>query len=148
MRSFALVLSMMISTICLAAAQDHSADEKKIADLEAVLGQAMIHMDTATLSRVVADDWTIQSDSGTTGTKTEFIDDVKSGKLVIKSFKLHDLHVRVFGNVGYVQGADDEKSSYAGQDHSGTYNWLDVWEKRNGQWVSVATQLTKVKAAE
>jgi hypothetical protein len=58
----------------------------------------------------------------------------------------YDLHVRVIGNVAFVQGFDDEKSSYKGKDNSGTYNWLDVWENRNGRWVSVATQLTKVEA--
>jgi ketosteroid isomerase-like protein len=128
----------------MAMAQGVSATEKKIADLEAALGQAMIQRDVATLSKLVADDWTIQSASGTMGTKAGFIEDVRSGTLVVKSFKLHDVHVRVLGNVAFVQGFDDEDSSYKGAASKGTYNWLDVWEKRDGRWVSLATQLTKV----
>jgi ketosteroid isomerase-like protein len=131
-----------------ATAQNIPATEKKIADFEAALGQAMIHKDVGTLSSLVADDWTIQNDSGAMGTKAGFISDVKSGALVVTSFKLHDVHVRVLGNVAFVQGFDDEESSYKGKESSGTYNWLDVWENRGGRWVSVATQLTRVEAKQ
>jgi len=128
----------------MAVAKDPVAAEKKIADLEAALGEAMIHKDVATLSALVADDWTIQSESGTMGTKAGFIDDVKSGALVVTAFKIHDVHVHVLGNMAYIQAFDDEQSSYKGHDNSGTYNWMDVWENRDGHWVSVATQLTRV----
>ena len=128
----------------MAVAKDPVATEKKIADLEAALGEAMIHKDVATLSALVADDWTIQSESGTMGTKAGFIDDVKSGALVVTAFKIHDVHVHVLGNMAYIQAFDDEQSSYKGHDNSGTYNWMDVWENRDGHWVSVATQLTRV----
>jgi hypothetical protein len=43
-----------------------------------------------------------------------------------------------------VQGFDDETSSENGKDTSGTYSWTDVFEKRNGHWVAVASQTTKV----
>ncbi len=146
MKRLVSILAASLLLTCTAIAKDVPATEKKIADFEADLGQAMIHRDIATLSKLVGDDWTIQNDSGATGTKAGFINDVQSGALVVTSFKLHDLHVRVIGNVAFVQGFDDEKSSYKGKENSGTYNWLDVWENRNGRWVSVATQLTKVQA--
>jgi ketosteroid isomerase-like protein len=146
MKRLILMLAVGLLIPHTAIAKDTSATEKKISDFEAALGQAMIHKDVATLSNLVADDWTIQNDSGAMGTKAGFISDVKSGTLVVTSFELHDVHVRVLGNVAFVQGFDDEKSSYNGKDNSGTYNWLDVWENRNGRWVSVATQLTRVEA--
>ncbi|RSL14974.1 uncharacterized protein DUF4440 [Edaphobacter aggregans] len=139
------IIAASVLLTCAAAAKDVPATEKKITDFEASLGQAMIDKNIATLSNLVADDWTIQNDSGTIGTKAGFINDVKSGALVVTSFKLHDVHVRVLGNVAFVQGSDDEISSYKGKVNSGTYNWLDVWENRDGRWVSVATQLTKVE---
>jgi ketosteroid isomerase-like protein len=142
------ILAANILLACTATAQNIPATEKKIANLEAALGQAMIHKDIATLSNVVADDWTIQNDSGAMGTKAGFISDVQSGALVVTTFKLHDLHIRVLGNVAFVQGFDDEESSYKGKPSNGTYNWLDVWEKRGGRWVSVATQLTRVEARQ
>ena len=107
----------------------------------------MIAKDTATLSRLVADDWTIQSESGAPGTKAGFIHDIGSGKLIVRRFDLHDLHVKVVGDVAWVFGTDDEISSYGGKQSNGRYNRLDVWVRRDGHWVSVATQLTRVKAA-
>jgi ketosteroid isomerase-like protein len=140
-------ISMLAASLLLsgmAVGKDPGATEKKITDLEVALGQAMIHKDVATLSTLVADDWTIQSESGTMGSKAAFINDVRSGALVVTTFKVHDVHVHVLGNVAYIQAFDDEHSSYKGHDNSGTYNWLDVWENRDGHWVSVATQLTRV----
>lgn len=142
------MISVLFATVLMsgiAMAEDVSVTEKKVADLEAALGQAMIHKDVATLSKLVADDWTMQSSSGTMGTKAGFIGDVRSGTLVVRSFKIHDMHVRVLGNVAFVQAFDDEETSYKGVASKGTYNWLDVWEKRDGQWVSLVTQLTKVE---
>ena len=121
------------------------ADERAIIAQEQELGRAMIGRDVAALSRIVGRDWVCQTASGTSG-KAQFIADIAGGKLVVRKFVLHDVHVRVFGNVAYLMAADDEVSSYAGVDGSGTYNWLDVWQKRDGRWVSVASQVTKVRA--
>jgi hypothetical protein len=145
MKRFVWMLAASLLLTYTATAKDSPATENKIAGFEEALGQAMIHKDIATLSNLVADDWTIQDKSGSMGTKAAFISDVKSGKLVVTSFKLHDLHVRVLGNVAFVQAFDDEISFYEGKESSGTYNWLDVWVNRDGRWVSVATQLTKVE---
>jgi hypothetical protein len=148
MKQLVSILAVSFLLASTAVAKDASTTEEKIAEYEADLGQAMIQRDIATLQKLVGDDWTIQSDSGTMGTKAGFINDVRSGTLVVSSFKLHDLHVRVLGNVAFVQGFDDETSSYNGKTNSGTYNWLDVWENRGGRWVSVATQLTRVAAKQ
>jgi ketosteroid isomerase-like protein len=127
-----------------AIAEDTSAPQKEIAGLEAAIGQAMIHKDVATVSRLVADDWAAQSDEPGMATKAGFVGDVRSGALIVTAFKQHDLHVRVLGDVAYVQGSDDEVDTYRSKDSSGTYNWLDVWAKRSGHWASLATQITKI----
>ena len=117
-------------------------DKEKIIGLEAELGRAMVQRDTGALRKIVGDDWLCQGATGIS-TKKSFIGDVETGKLVVTKFALHNIHVEVFGNVAYLMGADDEVSSYNGTNNSGTYNWLDVWTKRDGRWVSVATQITK-----
>lgn len=146
----ALLLPILVSSMVLASSVEHTvgnkADAARIVSLERALGRAMIARDTKALSRIVGDDWLCQGASGIS-TKKSFIDDVATGKLVVRRFVLHDVHVRVMGNVAYLMAADDEESAYAGTDNSGTYNWLDVWQKRGGRWVSIATQITKVRAA-
>lgn len=138
-------LVILASTALVGAAPQSAAQDaqaKEIIALEQELGRAMIHRDVAALQRIVGDDWICQSATGRS-TKQSFISDVAHGKLVMKKFVLHDIHVRIFGKVAYLMAADDEISTYAGANNSGTYNWLDVWVKRNGRWVSVATQITK-----
>jgi len=137
----ALSIVLLVSA---AFAQSSSADEQQIAANEHALGRAMIQKDVATLSWLVADDWSMLGESGS-GTKSGFLNDVSSGTLVVKSFQIHDMHIRVLGDIAIVQAYDDEQTIYAGKDTSGTYNWTDVWQKRKGQWVSIATQLTTVK---
>ena len=141
-----MLLSILASSALLASpAPANAAEGRTIVALEASLGRAMIARDVKALHRIVGDDWLCQGASGIS-TKQSFIADVASGKLVVRKFALHDVHVRVFGNVAYLMAADDEESAYAGTNNSGTYNWLDVWQKRGGHWVSVATQITKVRA--
>ena len=129
-------------------AQSAPSTESLIRGYEEDLGTAMIHRDVATLARLVGEDWTIQSESGAMGTRDGFLSDIESGKLAVKSFRLHDVRIRVFGDVAMVQGFDDEVSAYDGKASNGTYNWMDVWVKRDGKWRSVATQLTRVTAAK
>jgi ketosteroid isomerase-like protein len=129
-------------------AQNPPSPENLIRGYEEALGTAMIHRDVLTLAHLVGEDWTIQSESGVTGTREGFLSDIQTGKLVVKSFRLHDVHIRVFGDVAMVQGFDDEESAYDGKPSQGTYNWMDVWVHRDGRWVSVATQLTRVSAGK
>lgn len=146
-----MLISLAASAVLAAtvlSAQNAPSTQSLIRGYEEDLGTAMIHRDISTLARLVGDDWTIQNESGVTGTRDGFIADVKSGRLVVKSFRLHDVQVRVLGNVAMVQGFDDEQSAYDGKPSNGTYNWLDAWVYRDGRWVSVATQLTRVTASK
>ena len=129
-------------------AQSERSSEGVIRGYEEELGTAMIQRDVPTLARLVGNDWTIQNDSGAAGTRDGFLSDIRSGKLVVKAFRLHDVRIRVFGDVAVVQGADDEETVYDGKPSNGTYNWLDVWVRRDGRWASVATQLTRVTATK
>ena len=144
-----IVVSMFTAMLVMAgaaAAEDLSATQKKLVDIESAWSNAFVHKDVAVLSNTIADDWTGQNDSGKTETKGGLIASVKSGEMAITSMTNHDLKVRVFGKIAVVQGADDEKSSYKGKDTSGTYTWMDVLELRSGKWMSVASQITKVAA--
>ena len=62
------------------------------------------------------------------------------------AIKDHDVVVRAFGNIAVVQGYDDARGAHKGRDSSGTYGWTDVFQNRNGHWVAIASQTTKVAA--
>lgn len=148
MKTLVLVCSFMLLTAIPAAAADMTVTQEKLVDLEAAWSKAQVQKDTATISSIVADDWIGQNDSGKPQTRAQLIGDIKSGKMSSTSMNNHDVQVRLFRNIAVVQGADDEKSSFKGKDVSGTYTWMDVFEKRDGNWVAVASQVTKVSPAK
>ena len=117
--------------------------EQSLKKLEHEWVDATVKMDTATLDRILADDWVAQGPMGP-ASKAEVLADIKPGNEKLESINLGDMKVRVFGDTAVVLGSDDEKSSYKGKDTSGHYLWMDVFVKRNGHWQAVASNSTVV----
>ena len=128
-----------------AAAAGKMMKEQELIDLEQAWSKAIVQNDTATVASIVADDWMGQNDSGKIEDKTHVLDELKSGKMSATSMTNRDVHARIMRGMAIVQGADDEKSMSKGKDTSGAYTWMDVFEKRDGKWQAVASQVTKVK---
>ena len=124
-----------------------AADDPKaeLVKLEADWSKASVAKDAAAVGRILAPDWTGQNSSGKIETREKALADMKAGKDVATSMTNHDVRVRIVGDIAIVQGADDEKSSHEGKDTSGTYVWTDIFQKRAGHWVAIASQSTQVK---
>ena len=143
MKSLVSICTAMLLMAGSAIADDMSATQQKLVDMEAAWSKAIVAKDTAAVSAVVADDWMGQNPGGKMEDKAEMLADMKSGASAATSMTNHDVHVRVIGNMAVVQGADDEKSTNKGKDSSGAYTWMDVFENRDGKWVAIASQVTK-----
>jgi ketosteroid isomerase-like protein len=118
---------------------------KAIKQLEHDLAGAIKAGDVATISQIVADDWTGVDYSGNKATKQSFLEDVKAGRDKVESVELGPMDVKVLGNVAVVQGSDTEKSLTNGKDTSGKWVWMDVFVKREGAWVAVRSQSAMVQ---
>jgi uncharacterized protein (TIGR02246 family) len=105
---------------------------------------AMKAGDADKLGQVLADDWVALGYGAARQTKQGFLADVKSGKSKLEAFEFGPMDVKVLGSVAVVQGTDTEKSTTAGKDSSGKYQWMDVFVKRDGKWVAVRSQSGKV----
>lgn len=101
--------------------------------------------DTDKISALLGDDWVGLAPDGTTMTKKQFLDAVKSGELKMESMDIGPMHVKLLGTVAVVQGTDTEKSSFKGKDTSGKSAWMDVFAKRDGKWVAVRSQTASIK---
>lgn len=113
--------------------------------IEASWSKAVVAKDAAAVSRIVADDWIGQNADGGRATKAKMLAGLKTGADSATMMTNHDVHVRIIGDIAIVQGADDEKSMHMGKDVSGTYTWTDIFQKRAGHWVAIASQNTPVK---
>src|SRR2546425_8369394 len=135
------VLVLVIASAALLMGQKGGQVEQSLTQMERQWVEAAQKKDTATLDRILANDWVGQGPTGAT-TKSEALADLKSGKGQLESITMGEMKVRVFGDSAVVTGSDDEKSSYKGKDTSGHYTWTDVFAKRNGRWQAVASQGT------
>ena len=73
------------------------------------------------------------------------IADLRSGEYKVTSMSPpRDMRVRFFGDVAVVGGAGEERSTFQGEDTSGTWVWTDVRVKRKEKWQAVASPATPV----
>jgi ketosteroid isomerase-like protein len=101
--------------------------------------------DVDKIGQIVADDWIGLEYDGSKETKQSLLAGVKSGKDKAESVDMGPMDVKVLGSVAVVQGSDTEKSMTNGKDSSGKYVWMDVFVKRNGNWVAVRSESSIVK---
>ncbi|MBA3442833.1 MAG: nuclear transport factor 2 family protein [Pyrinomonadaceae bacterium] len=103
--------------------------------------------DTAWFERNLADDYYgVSSLTGKLTTKAEDIAEIRNRKDVIESAVSSDMDVRVEGNTALVTGVyrlkgRDEK----GQPMDRRIRFTDVYVKRDGRWLVVASQGTLIK---
>lgn len=118
--------------------------EEVIAQLEQDWVTAIIYKDTAVLDNIMAGDFEGISPNGQRYTKPEALNDVASGLYAVQSMDLHNLKVRLFGDVALVTFDQYEKSKFGEEDTSGLYAFTDTWVYRDGSWQAVGSHGTSV----
>jgi len=124
-----------------------AASPTEIEDVKQVsqaMGDAMVAADIDKLSQIFADDWASISDSGKIITRDTLLDDIRSGKHKLVSYKLGPIDVQVFGNVAVAHGRVTEKRTHDGKDTSGEFVWMDLLRKRAGKWVVVRSDGARI----
>ncbi|HEV2805358.1 MAG TPA: nuclear transport factor 2 family protein [Chthoniobacterales bacterium] len=102
--------------------------------------------DAAVLKNIEADDFTIVEPDGTVTTKAEDIKSVTDKKFSLKSATMSDYKCRMIGeNAAVVTAMLKMSGSDEGKEFSGDFRAIDVFEKKDGKWLAVASQLTKVQ---
>ncbi len=112
---------------------------EELVQIEHDWGDALLKQDAAAFGRCLGDDWTLTTSEGAVITKPIALADVGRGELRIKSFRLGEVKVRVYGDAAVVIGLIDEKSTLRGVDTSGRRRFTDVFVKRDGRWQAVAS---------
>jgi ketosteroid isomerase-like protein len=118
------------------------------AELKAIEQQwldAYMKSDPAFIKNLEADDYSITEPDGVVTAKAQDVKAVTDKTFVLKSATMSDFKCRMIGDncavvtaMMKISGTDD------GKDFSGDYRGTDVFEKKNGKWLAVASQLTKV----
>lgn len=124
-------------------------DEDAIVAIERDFAEMQITKDPATIARVatIMDEgfrFTDPASRHSGATKTQLLDMVRTGKLVIQSMDFRPFTVRIFGSTAIAEGVNTGHATFEGADVGGTFAWLDVFEKRDGRWIWVFSQSGKV----
>ena len=107
---------------------------------------AIITRDATALGAILATDWHGQSPSGKRNDRAASIASLKDKADILTKSTLRDMHVTVLSpTIAIVQGAEDDIGSYHGKSQNGPASWTDVFQKRGGKWVAVASQFTKIE---
>lgn len=133
-------------------AYDRAAIEAEILKLEREWYEATKTHNAEAVKRNVADDAVIVYPDGSTATKADEVRTIESGSITADSFEMVDPKVTVIdADSAFITGRGiikNGKNVVPGQkkpiDISGEYRFLDVYAKRDGKWLVVASQATKI----
>jgi hypothetical protein len=113
-----------------------------ITGLEQEWVKAILTKDTATVDRLLVDDFIGTTDAVQYG-KMEALDDVKTGTHEV--LELNNILVRAYGDAAVVTMDQNEKSRHGTENFSGHYFFTDVWVKQNGQWHAVSSHGSRIR---
>lgn len=103
---------------------------------------AIVQKDTATIERLLADDFIGTTNDVRYG-KAEAVNDVKTG--VHDTLDMDDVQVRLYGNAAVVTFDQKERSRHGEEDFSGHYLFTNVWVKQGDRWVAVSSHGSRVR---
>lgn len=118
--------------------------QKHIEALEREWRDAVIHNNVRVMNRLLADDYLGISANGTVETKAEEVAQSKAGTLRIKSLKLSDIKVRIYGNTAVVTSSAELTGVNGQSDISGNYRYTRVYNKRYGKWKIVSFEASRI----
>ncbi len=119
--------------------------EDSVRALETQRAQALLHADTAALSRLIADDFVEISRLGTVRTKADNMREIATGALKLTTVHYDSLAVRIYGDVAVLQGIADNTGLFRGFPFSGKIRYTRIFVRRGGRWLAVAMQQTSMQ---
>lgn len=108
--------------------------------------QAQIKSDKAELQRLLADDYVLHNSSGQVQDKTSFIADSTAPGFHMEPFTIDEPVEKVMGDVALLGGVGTLKGTDGGKAFTVRLRFMDVWQKRAGQWRVIFSQATRVPA--
>lgn len=138
-----------LAVLALSSPAQAESDDEVLAGIEHDFAEMQITKDPATIARVTAVmdpgfRFTDPAAPDAGASKAQLLSLIGSGKLVIQSMEFRPFTIRVFGSTAIVEGVNSGRATFDGADVSGTFAWVDVFEKRDGRWTWLFSQSGKI----
>jgi ketosteroid isomerase-like protein len=140
-RTTATVIGSLAAITILVPALAQSGEEAAVARAVDALARAMIAADGAQLEAVTAPELSYGHSSGRTENRQQFVDSLMSGNMVPRSIDLTERHVIIVGDNAIARHNFTASAvNREGQTVPVRIGQMQVWQKRNGEWVLLAHQ--------
>src|SRR5215469_2633128 len=146
--SMVIVLLSLVAFIPSQTQAKDTSDVDAVKQVEQTMGSAMMAGDVDRPNQIYADNFATIGSDGKVITKEVLLTDFASFHDKLEWFENGPMDVQVFGNVAVAQGSVKEKRSRNGRDTSGEFAWMDLLEKRAGQWLVVRSAAARVVLAD
>jgi ketosteroid isomerase-like protein len=130
---------LLVVFTSLSAAQQKSDSASKVLVLESKWNDAYRQGDIAVLNALLADDFIITIEDGTTYSKSGYIARLGSTGEHVELSEMSNLKVRVHGDVAVVTGEYHERGTSKGKPYEYRDRLTDVWVNSDGRWQVIAS---------
>jgi ketosteroid isomerase-like protein len=138
--SLLVVASLAVWVLDLAAAQNKAITaSSNILGLENKWNAAYQRGDIIAMDSLLADDFIITVEDGTTFSKAGYIAHNGDSTVHVKKSEMSDLRVRMHGNTAVVTGAYHEEGTSKGKPYEYRDRFTDVWMNMNSRWQVIAS---------
>jgi len=137
-RIFSAFALCVLSSFAVRSLAQEKSDAAAVRALEQKWVDAYKQRQITSVASLLADDYVITVEDGTTYGKVGFIS-YSAGSLRVDVAEMSDLKIRVHDNIAVVTGAYHEKGVQGGKPYDFHDRLTDVWMKTNGKWQLIAS---------
>jgi ketosteroid isomerase-like protein len=137
-------LAVLWTVTASAAQREVESDQQMLVRLEREWNEAFYRKDVARIKELLADEFTATYDDGSRGDKARELALVTEFDQQVESAIQDEFKVKVFGETAVVWFTLNVVGIKQGQRAELKLSYTDVWILRNGRWLCVSTQSTRV----
>jgi ketosteroid isomerase-like protein len=137
-RIFSTLVLCLFGCFAIRALTQEQSDAANIRALESKWMDAYRQRQIATLSSLLAEDYVITIEDGSTYGKVGFIS-YNAGSLHVDIAEMSGLNIRMHGNTAVVTGSYHERGESRGKPYDYHDRLTDVWMKIGGEWQLIAS---------
>jgi uncharacterized protein (TIGR02246 family) len=116
--------------------------QEEVRRLERAWLDAYEKHDVASMTEIVADDFTITFPDGSIQNKTQIVDSLKRGGASAMKFRTENVQSRAYGDTVVLIGLVVSEWTQDGKPMTDRSRYTDTYVRRNGKWQVVASHLS------
>jgi ketosteroid isomerase-like protein len=133
---FLAIMLIALAPVPCTRAEDNSAIETTIKQMENAWEKAWQTKDTGALGNILADDYAGMNSKGERQNKSQLLNELKTMTDTVSASVTDSMDVHVYGpNLAMVVGTSTEKGMDKDRKaFTRSFGWVDTWMQRNGKW--------------